>query len=92
MDVTRLFDLLDNYVEKYPNQDAALACKRDGAWLKFSIQEYIEKTNNMSYGMLELGIKPGDKVGIPGGPWRSGPWPGSSGGCHPVQSGAARRG
>ena len=64
MDVTRLFDLLDNYVEKYPNQDAALACKRDGVWLKFSIQEYIEKTNNMSYGMLELGIKPGDKVGI----------------------------
>ena len=64
MDVTRLFDLLDNYVEKYPNQDAALACKRDGAWLKFSIQEYIEKTNNMSYGILELGIKPGDKVGI----------------------------
>jgi long-chain acyl-CoA synthetase len=64
MIVTRLFNILDNYLAKYPNQTAALACKRDGAWLKFSIQEYIERTNNMSYGMLELGIKPGDKVGI----------------------------
>lgn len=64
MDVTRLFDLLDNYLEKYPQQDAALACKREGAWRKFSIQEYVEITNNISYGMMELGIKPGDKVGI----------------------------
>ncbi|MDP4240916.1 MAG: long-chain fatty acid--CoA ligase [Bacteroidota bacterium] len=67
MEVTRLFDLLDNYLEKYPNQDAALACKRDGAWLKFSIQEYVELTNNISYGLLELGIQPGDKVGIVSG-------------------------
>lgn len=64
MNVSRLFDILDNYIENYPNQDAALVCKRDGVWKKFSIQEYIESTNNMSYGMLELGIKPGDKVGI----------------------------
>ncbi len=64
MEVTRLFDLLDNYLEKYPNQDAALACKREGTWRKFSIQEYVELTNNISYGMLKMGIKPGDKVGI----------------------------
>jgi len=64
MNVTRLFDLLDNYLEKYPNQDAALACKRNGEWQKLSIQEYVEKTNLISYGMLKLGIKPGDKVGI----------------------------
>lgn len=64
MNVTRLFDLLDNYLEKYPKQDAALACKRDGEWKKFSIQEYVELTNNISYGMLQLGILPGDKVGI----------------------------
>lgn len=67
MEVTRLFDLLDNYLEKYPNQDAALVCKRDGAWRKFSIQEYAELTNNISYGMIKLGIMPGDKVGIVSG-------------------------
>jgi len=64
MEVTRLFDLLDNYLEKYPNQEAALACKRNGEWCKFSIQKYVELTNHISYGMLKLGIKPGDKVGI----------------------------
>jgi len=64
MEVTRLFDILDNYLEKYPDQDTALACKREGAWLKFSIQEYEKKTRDLSYGMLKLGIEPGDKVGI----------------------------
>jgi len=64
MNVTRLFDLLDNYLEKHPEQDAALACKRDGVWKKFSIQEYVELTKYISYGMLELGILPGDKVGL----------------------------
>ena len=66
MKITRLFDILDNYLEKYPNQDAALACKRNKKWVKFSIQEYVEMTNNLSYGMLALGIQPGDKIGIVG--------------------------
>jgi len=64
MDVTRLFDLLDNYLEKYPDQDTALACKREGVWVKYSIQQYVELTNLISYGMLQIGIKPGDKVGL----------------------------
>jgi long-chain acyl-CoA synthetase len=64
MDVTRLFDLLDNYLVKYPDQKTAMACKRDGVWVKYSIQQYVELTNLISYGMLEIGIKPGDKVGL----------------------------
>ncbi len=67
MKVTRLFDLLDNYIENYPDQDAALAYKRHGAWKKFSIQEYVELTNKMSYGMLKLGVKPGDNIGLVSG-------------------------
>ncbi|MDR0829305.1 MAG: long-chain fatty acid--CoA ligase [Prevotellaceae bacterium] len=64
MEVTRLFDILPYYLENHPNQDAALAAKRNGEWVKFSIQDYIEITNNISYGFLKLGIKPGDKIGI----------------------------
>ena len=67
MEVTRLFDILDNYLEKYPDQDVALAYKKDNQWRKFSIQEYTELTDNISYGMLQLGIKRGDKVGIVSG-------------------------
>ncbi|MFW5851468.1 MAG: AMP-dependent synthetase/ligase [Bacteroidota bacterium] len=64
MEVTRLFDLLDNYAEKYPNQHAALAAKSNGKWHEISIHEYIEQTNNMSYGLMALGIEAGDHVGI----------------------------
>lgn len=64
MEVTRIFDILDNYAEKYPHQDAALVCKRDGEWRKFSIQEYVELTNFIAYGMMHLGIEPGNKVAI----------------------------
>ncbi len=67
MEVTRIFDLLDNYIEKYPTQEVALAAKRNGQWRKFSIQEYVEQTKNISYGMLKAGIQPGDKVGIVSG-------------------------
>jgi len=67
MEVTRIFDLLDNYLEKYPTQEVALAAKRNGQWRKFSIQEYVEQTKNISYGMLKVGIRPGDKVGIVSG-------------------------
>jgi len=67
MEVTRLFDLLDNYLEKYPEQDAALASKRNGKWEKISIQKYAELTNDISYGLLALGIGSGDKIGIVSG-------------------------
>lgn len=67
MKVTRLFDLLDNYLENYPQQDTALACKRNGAWKKISIQEYVEETNNISYGLMKIGVSPGDKIGIVSG-------------------------
>ncbi|OJX90783.1 MAG: hypothetical protein BGP01_05300 [Paludibacter sp. 47-17] len=67
MKITRIFDLLDNYLEQYPQQEAALAYKRAGQWRKYSIQEYVELTNLISYGMLQQGIKPGDNVGIVSG-------------------------
>jgi len=67
MKVTRLFDLLDNYLENYPLQDAALACKRGGVWKKFSIQEYVDQVNYISYGMLKMGVKAGDNIGIVSG-------------------------
>jgi long-chain acyl-CoA synthetase len=67
MEITRLFDLLDNYLEKYPDQDAAVGCKRDNVWRRFGIREYVERINAISYSMLLLGIEPGDKVGIVSG-------------------------
>lgn len=67
MKVTRIFDLLENYLEMYPDQEAALASKRNGSWKKVSIQEYVEQVNNISYGMLKVGVKEGDNIGIVSG-------------------------
>ena len=64
MEEKRLFDILKLYLEKYPNQDVALARKEKNGWRKYSIQEYVEITNNLSYALIKLGIKKDDKVGI----------------------------
>ena len=34
-EISRLFDILNLYVEKYPNQNVALACKREKNWVTF---------------------------------------------------------
>lgn len=64
MEVTRVFDLLQYYVEKYPDQQVALAGKKNGEWRKYSIQEYIEIVDKLSYAFIELGIAPGDKIAV----------------------------
>ena len=60
----RLFDILDLYISKYPNQEVALAKRENGKWRNYSIQEYIEKTNHISYALIEMGIQKDDKVAI----------------------------
>ena len=64
MEVKRVFDLLQNYVETHPDQKVALAGKKNGRWMKYSIQDYIQQVNLLSYALIELGIEKGDKVAI----------------------------
>ena len=64
MEIKRVFDLLDNYVEKYPNQEVALAGKKNGQWVKYSSRSYQEHANILSYALIELGIEKGDKVAM----------------------------
>jgi long-chain acyl-CoA synthetase len=62
MEVTRLFDLLTHYKEKFRTKDDVLAGKENGKWVKYSIDQYIEYADNISYGLLQLGVKAGDKI------------------------------
>lgn len=61
MEVTRLFDLLPHYAIHYQRSDA-LNGKENGGWRHYSINQYISIVNNISYGLMQLGIKKGDKI------------------------------
>ncbi len=62
MTVTRIFDILDNYKENFISKKTALAKKENGRWIEYSAKEYIETVNCLSSGLIESGIKKGDKV------------------------------
>jgi len=61
MEVTRIFDLLDRYAEHYQKDDV-LAGKKNGTWVKYSTDDYIQNSYYFSYGLLGLGFKRGDKI------------------------------
>jgi long-chain acyl-CoA synthetase len=61
---TRTFDLLKWMQARYADKTDVLAGKEDGKWKKYSVPEYIEYCNRVSYALLSLGIKKGDKVAI----------------------------
>jgi long-chain acyl-CoA synthetase len=61
-DVTRLFDILPHYEASFKPKDDVLAGKDNGIWVKYSIKDYISHADNISFGLLKLGIQPGDKV------------------------------
>ncbi|MBL7932293.1 MAG: long-chain fatty acid--CoA ligase [Bacteroidia bacterium] len=59
----RLFDLLHG-LKQMPSKPDALGAKENGAWRTYSTDEYIETVNTLSYALVELGVKPGDKIGL----------------------------
>jgi len=61
MEIKRLYDLLDRYKEKF-NKPVLFGGKIDGIWQRYSAQQHIENSTNISYGLMKLGIQPGDKI------------------------------
>ena len=61
--VTRLFDFPYFQRDKYDLQKA-LVTKKNGKWEATSSQEYINKANAISRGLLRLGVKKDDKIAI----------------------------
>lgn len=60
--VSRIFDLLPYYQQKFNPKVDALAGKVNGEWIKYSIDQYREAVDAISCALIGLGIKPGDKV------------------------------
>ncbi|CAM3926887.1 long-chain fatty acid--CoA ligase [Flavobacterium cucumis] len=61
--ITRLFDFPYHQLEKY-NLNDALVTKYGDTWVKTSTQEYLEKANAISRGLLRLGVNKNDKIAI----------------------------
>lgn len=61
--VTRLFDFPYHQLKEY-NLNAALVTKYGNEWVKTSTQQYVDKANAFSRGLLQLGIKKGDRIAV----------------------------
>ena len=62
-DITRIFDFPYHQLNTY-HLDKAFSTKYDGEWVSISSQEYINQANAISRGLLNLGVKPNDKIAI----------------------------
>lgn len=63
MNFRRLFDIFPYQQAKFP-QKRALSGKSGMKWSHYSTAECIQAINRVSAGLLKLGLKPGDAVGI----------------------------
>ena len=59
----RLFDLPYRQLELFPNLNM-LNTKVDGQWKAISSSQFIDMVNEVSRGLIAVGVKPGEKVGL----------------------------
>lgn len=60
---TRLFDLLEWRKQLHPERPV-FKFKENGEWKDHYIDEYIEKSDLISYALLHLGVKKGENIGL----------------------------
>jgi long-chain acyl-CoA synthetase len=62
MEPTRTFDILENYRHEYAYKQDAIAAKEQGFWVKYSSGDYVANSNYVSYGLMALGLKKGERI------------------------------
>ena len=62
-DISFIFDFPQYQLEKF-NLKKAFSTKYGDTWVSTSTEEFINKTNKISRGLLRLGIKPNDKIAL----------------------------
>ncbi len=61
--ITRIFDIPEEQLKNYPKRDA-LSGKEQGAWKSYSTEEFVRTVNDISFGLLALGLKKDDKAAL----------------------------
>ncbi|MFN8208679.1 MAG: long-chain fatty acid--CoA ligase [Bacteroidales bacterium] len=64
MEPTRTFDLLERYQNLFSDKTDVLAGKENGKWVTYSVKDYIDNCNRVSYALLSMGIGKGDRVAL----------------------------
>jgi long-chain acyl-CoA synthetase len=64
MEPTRLFDFIHYQKEYFPQAQAIGGRIANGEWKYYSTEEIIEKANQVSCGLIALGVQPGDKIAL----------------------------
>jgi long-chain acyl-CoA synthetase len=61
--ITHLFDIIEHQLKNHP-KEIAIATKTNGQWVSVNSQSLKEQVDELSCGLLSLGIKKDDKVAI----------------------------
>jgi long-chain acyl-CoA synthetase len=59
MECKRLFDCIEHQLQQFPKQDM-LAAKENGVWRKYATKEIAQTVNEVSAGLLNLGLSAND--------------------------------
>ncbi|HRZ42353.1 MAG TPA: AMP-dependent synthetase/ligase [Bacteroidales bacterium] len=60
--VARLFDIVDRSKALFSFKNDVLAGKEDGQWKRYSAEAYFDIVEQISYGLIALGVQPGDRI------------------------------
>ncbi len=60
--ISRIFDIPTHIKKISPQMPNTFSYKENGKWRDYSIDDYINKSENCALGLIELGLMPGDKV------------------------------
>ena len=60
--IRRLFDILELYANEYSSKTDAFNYKKNGTWQKYSSGDYVTYSDQISLGLLSLGISKGDRI------------------------------
>ncbi len=60
---TRLFDFVEYQLKNFP-VSVSMTSRVAGVWKTYSTQELYDTIQQVSAGLLKMGVKPGDKIGL----------------------------
>jgi long-chain acyl-CoA synthetase len=63
IEAKRLFDIPYHQLNSYPNENMFVT-KTNGEWIGVSVKSFLDEAMLVSKGLVALGVKPGDMVGL----------------------------